>query len=102
MLFSFISIDWLLSIADFYGWITIIGSLIGAIYVFRNRNLITSKYMKRLEKNKEPVEFLFSRTPAGDFRVFKTGNSSIINTNKLNKGTMGNKKSTPISELKRI
>ena len=96
MLFSLISIEWLLSIADFYGWITIIGSLIGAIYVFKNRNLITAKYMKRLEKNKEPVEFLFSRTSNGDFRVSKKG---ISNTDKFHKIQ---KKSTPISELKRI
>ncbi len=91
MLFSFISLEWLLSIADFYGWITIIGSLIGAIYVFKSRKLITEKYMKRLEKNKEPVEFLFSRTPTGDFRV-----------SKKNRHTLSTKKSTPISELKRI
>jgi hypothetical protein len=44
--------------------------------------------MKRLEKNKEPVEFLFSRTPTGDFRVAKKCAKS--------------KKSTPISELKRV
>ena len=94
MLFSFISLEWLMSIADFYGWITIIGSLIGAIYVFRSRKLITAKYMKRLEKNKEPVEFLFSRTPTGDFRVSKTNRSNTLNT--------GTKKSTPISELNRI
>ena len=86
-----------MSIADFYGWITIIGSLIGAIYVFRSRKLITSKYMKRLEKNKEPVEFLFSRTPTGDFRVSKKSNS-----NKFYKDTKNIKKSTPISELNRI
>jgi hypothetical protein len=95
MLFSFISLEWLLSIADFYGWITIIGSLIGAIYVFKSRKLITEKYMKRLEKNKEPVEFLFSRTPTGDFRVSK---KDIIANNK----TVNAKKSTPISELRRI
>lgn len=100
MLFSSISIEWLLSIADFYGWITIIGSLIGAIYVFKNRKLITEKYMKRLEKNKEPVEFLFSRTPNGDFRVSKKGNSnSNINSNSI---INNKKKSTPISELNRI
>lgn len=99
MLFSFISLEWLLSIADFYGWVTIIGSLIGAIYVFKNRNLITAKYIKRLEKNKEPVEFLFSRTPNGDFRVSKKGNS---NTCKSTKYIQNTKKSTPISELKRI
>jgi hypothetical protein len=90
MLFSFISLEWLLSIADFYGWITIIGSLIGAIYVFKNRKLITEKYMKRLQKNKEPVEFLFSRTPTGDFRVSK----NTLNTSA--------RRSTPISELNRI
>jgi hypothetical protein len=101
MLFSLISLEWLMSIADFYGWITIIGSLIGAIYVFKNRNLITAKYMKRVEKNKEPVEFLFYRTPAGDFRVSKRGNSNNKITNKSN-NTNDNKKSTPISELKRI
>jgi beta-lactamase regulating signal transducer with metallopeptidase domain len=84
-----------MSIADFYGWITIIGSLIGAIYVFKSRKLITAKYMKRLEKNKEPVEFLFSRTPTGDFRVSK---KSDINKHNL----IPTKKSTPISELKRI
>ncbi len=95
MLFSFISLEWLLSIADFYGWITIIGSLIGAIYVFKNRKLITEKYVKRLEKNKEPVEFLFSRTNTGNFRVSK----QISDVNSNNKTT---KKSTPISELKRI
>ena len=95
MLFSFISLEWLMSIADFYGWITIIGSLIGAIYVFKRRKLITAKYMKRLEKNKEPVEFLFSRTPTGDFRVSKK-----IDINKHN--LIPTKKSTPISELKRI
>jgi hypothetical protein len=50
--------------------------------------------MKRLEKNKEPVEFLFSRTPTGDFRVSKTNLSNTLNT--------GTKKSTPISELNRI
>lgn len=97
MLFSFISLEWLMSIADFYGWITIIGSLIGAIYVFKSRKLITAKYMKRLEKNKEPVEFLFSRTPTGDFRVSKTNSS-----NKFYNNTLNTKKSTPISELNRI
>lgn len=94
MLFSFVSLEWLLSIADFYGWITIIGSLIGAIYVFKNRNLITAKYMKRMEKTKEPVEFLFSRTPTGNFRVSKTSVNNATNVN--------SKKSTPISELNRI
>lgn len=92
MLFSFISLEWLLSIADFYGWVTIIGSLIGAIYVFKNRKLITEKYMKRVNKNKEPVEFLFSRTPNSNFRV-----SRIEIKNKIK-----DKKYTPISELKRI
>ena len=53
--------------------------------------------MKRLEKNKEPVEFLFSRTPTGDFRVSKKSNS-----NKFYENKMGTKKSTPISELNRI
>jgi hypothetical protein len=95
MLFSFTFLEWLLSIADFYGWVTIIGSLIGALYVFKNRKLITDKYMKRLKKNKEPVEFLFSRTPAGDFRVSKKNNN-------VNKPTINAKKSTPISELKRF
>lgn len=95
MLFSFTFLEWLLSIADFYGWVTIIGSLIGAIYVFKNRKLITEKYVKRLQKKKEPVEFLFSRTPTGNFRVSKKENI-------FNKTTINTKKSTPISELKRI
>jgi hypothetical protein len=81
----------MLSIADFYGWVTIIASLVGAIYVYKNRYLITHKYMKRIHKNKEPVEFLFSRQT----------NSSFYNStsNSRNKGIA---KSTPISQLTRI
>lgn len=81
----------ILSIADFYGWVTIIASLVGAIYVYKNRYLITDKYMKRIHKNKEPVEFLFSRQT----------NSSFYNST----GSRRNKavpKSTPISQLTRI
>lgn len=86
-----ISLESMLSIADFYGWITIIASLVGAIYVYKNRYLITQKYMKRINKNKEPVEPLFSRRT----------NSSFYNStsNRRNKGIP---KSTPISELNRI
>jgi hypothetical protein len=98
MLFSFISLEWLMSIADFYGWITILGSIIGAIYVFKNRKLITDKYVKRLQKNREPVEFLFSRTPTGDFRVSK---KDIINSS-LTNSSNNYKKYTPISELNRV
>jgi hypothetical protein len=54
--------------------------------------------MKRLEKNKEPVEFLFSRTPTGDFRVSK---KNINQSYTSKKNTINAKKSTPISELKR-
>jgi hypothetical protein len=87
------SLHSILSIADFYGWITIIASLVGAIYVYRNRYLITNKYMKRVNKNKEPVEFLFSR-PTNS--LFYNSNSSY-----RNKNTNNISKSTPISELVR-
>jgi hypothetical protein len=86
-----ITLESILSIADFYGWVTIIASLVGAIYVYKNRYLITQKYMKRIHKNKEPVEFLFSRET----------NSSFYNStsNRRNKEVP---RSTPISELNRI
>jgi hypothetical protein len=82
-----ITLESLLSIADFYGWVTIIASLVGAIYVYRNRYLITDKYMKRIYKNKEPVEFLFSR------------HTNMSTNSRRNKNIP---KSTPISELNRI
>ena len=86
-----ITLESLLSIADFYGWITIIASLVGAIYVYRNRYLITQKYMNRIHKNKEPVEFLFSRHT----------NSSFYNSTSSRRNN-NIPRSTPISELNRI
>jgi len=46
-----ISIDSILSIADFYGWLSIIGTLIGFIYVYRYRTIISRNYLKRMEKD---------------------------------------------------
>jgi hypothetical protein len=46
-----ISLWAILSIADFYGWLSIIGTLIGFIYVYRYRHIISRNYLKSIEKD---------------------------------------------------
>jgi hypothetical protein len=74
-----ISIESILSIADFYGWLSIIGTLIGFIYVYRYRAIISRNYLKRIERD-----------------IYKT---TGIPAKELFKTTPICKKSTPISNL---
>jgi 5-methylcytosine-specific restriction endonuclease McrA len=60
-----ITIKSLLSISDFWGWLQIIGSILGAIFIYRYKNTISKKYIKAIEKNVEkqfglPAELIFS------------------------------------------
>lgn len=46
-----IRLESLLSISDFWGWLQIIGSLLGIIYIYRYRDILTRKYIKTIEKD---------------------------------------------------
>lgn len=41
----------LLSISDFWGWLQILGSLLGVIYIYRYKDTLTKKYIKTIEKD---------------------------------------------------
>jgi hypothetical protein len=74
----------ILSIADFYGWLSIIGTLIGFIYVYRYRAIISRNYLKSVERD------IYKTTGIPAKELFKTP---------LGKPT--HNKSTPIANLKR-
>ena len=79
-----ISIEAILSIADFYGWLSIIGTLIGFIYVYRYRNIISRNYLKSME---------------GD--IYKTTGIPAKELFKIPLVKPNHNKCTPISNLKR-
>ena len=78
-----ISLWAILSIADFYGWLSIIGTLIGFIYVYRYRHIISRNYLERMERD------IYKTTGIPAKELFKTP---------LVKPT--HNKSTPIANLK--
>ena len=41
----------ILGIADFWGWLQIIGSIISVIYIYRYKNHIAQKYIKSIEND---------------------------------------------------
>lgn len=42
-----IAIKSIIGIADFWGWLQLLGSIIGVIYVYRYKNEIAEKYIKK-------------------------------------------------------
>ncbi len=55
----------LLGISDFWGWLQIIGSIFGIIYIYRYKEVLSKKYIKTIEKEIEkkigiPATILFN------------------------------------------
>ncbi len=46
-----ITLSNILGIADFWGWLQILGTIIGIFYVYRYKNQIAKKYIKNIEKD---------------------------------------------------
>ena len=84
-----ITLSSILGIADFWGWLQILGTIIGIIYVYRYKNHIAQKYIKNIEKDVYksvgiPATILFD---------------SIKNTNKKTKSSNSYKHKRNVSEL---
>jgi 5-methylcytosine-specific restriction endonuclease McrA len=41
----------ILNIADFWGWLQIIGTILGIVFIYRYRKPLTEKYIKSIEKD---------------------------------------------------
>jgi hypothetical protein len=83
-----ITIKSLLSISDFWGWLQILGSILGAIFIYRYKNTISQKYIKAIEKNVEqqfglPAELIFS--PLESILSKNRGATPIIKLSSKNK-----------------
>ncbi len=90
-----ISISTILSIADFWGWMQIIGSILGVIFIYRYKNTLAQKYIKTIEKDVYksigiPAQVLF------DFNQKKIKNNKTKNS--FNK-TKFEKQKRNVSEL---
>ncbi len=79
-----ISLSSILGLADFWGWLQIIGSFLGILYIYRYRKSIAEKYIKSIEKDVYktvgiPASVLFST------KEKKKGSKTKRNVSELSK-----------------
>lgn len=67
-----ITLSNILGIADFWGWLQILGTIIGIFYIYRYKNQIAKKYIKNIEKEVYktvgiPATILFDSIHSSDY-----------------------------------